>query len=280
MKAHSTLELEPRHLSADTRPTPQALWQRYHTTTESGAENDVVERYLPLVKTVVGRVAMNLPTQISMDDLHSAGLVGLLQAVRRFNPECGASFETFARVRIRGAVLDELRRMDWAPRPVHERAKQIQHAIGDLEQHMGRLPDESEVASALRISLDEYRRWLDEVRPVTWIHLDALMNPQGSDPSTNHEYIADESSASPTENAVRDELIEVIMGRLKQLPPMQQKVLAFYYFEDMRLREIAAIFGVTESRISQIHSQAVLSLRAFLNKFDSTSPARALETRS
>ena len=248
------------------KPAPQELWQRYHNSGDPETENVLVEGYLPLVRTVVGRVAMTLPSHVSPEDLHSAGLVGLLQAVRSFSPEGGASFETFARFRIRGAVLDELRRLDWVPRLVHDKARQIQNAIGDLEQRLDQPPTEAQVAAALGISLGQYQDWLQEVRPVTFVCLDAASSTGSPDGTTQHEGIPDETQEDPLDRASRSELKELIAQRIQQLPPIQQKVLAMYYFEDLRLREIAEVFGLTESRISQIHSQAILAIRSFIER--------------
>lgn len=243
-----------------------ALWQRYHQDAGSETEGQLVEHYLPLVKTVVGRLAMNLPAHAALEDLHSAGLIGLLQALRSFRPGSAASFETFARFRIRGAVLDELRRMDWVPRSVHDKARRIQEAMMDLEQRLGRSPSDDEMAGALGISTDQYRRLLDEVRPAAFVHLDSVLQNESSDPTPLHELVSDEGQEEPTETASRRELIRMVLGRLEQLPAMQKKVLALYYCEDLRLKEIAAAFGLTESRICQIHGQAILAIRAFIER--------------
>lgn len=247
----------------ETAPTAQVLRERYHCA-ESKSEGDLVKQHLPLVKTVVGRLAMNLPAHVSVDDLHSAGLIGLLQAIRSYDPNAGASFETFARFRIRGAVLDELRRTDWVPRLVHAKARKIQQAMGDLEQKLGRIPEAHEVAKALNINLQEYENWLDEVRPATFICLDLDTAESGA--LNAHESVADESQEDPSLVAERNDLKELIAKRLQTLPEIQRKVLSLYYIEDLRLREIAEAFGLTESRISQIHSQAILAIRSFIEK--------------
>ena len=244
----------------------QELWQRYRLESDPGAENTLVEGYLPLVRTVVGRVAMTLPAHVCAEDLYSAGLVGLLQAVRNFSPDGGASFETFARFRIRGAVLDELRRLDWVPRLVHDKARKIQNAINELEQRLNRLPEEAEVARALGLSREEYQDWLQDVRPIAFVCLDAAPRADSPDGVTQHDSIADDSQEDPFDCASRSELKDLIAQRIRQLPPVQQKVLALYYFEDLRLREIAEAFGLTESRISQIHSQAILAIRSHIER--------------
>jgi RNA polymerase sigma factor for flagellar operon FliA len=266
MSAYTSAERTAEPVGKKTQPAPQELWQRYHQTGDAAVESVLVEQYLPLVRTVVGRVAMTLPAHVSAEDLYSAGLVGLLQAVRNFSTKGGASFETFARFRIRGAVLDELRRLDWVPRLVHEKARKIQNALGELEQRLGRPPDEEQMANALKISPDEYRAWLEEIRPVAFVCLDAVSSAEAFDGLAHHDSIADESQEDPSESASRSELKQLIARRIRQLPQMQQKVLALYYFEDLRLREIAEVFGLTESRISQIHSQAILAIRSFIER--------------
>lgn len=252
-------QAEPRH-------APDELWRRYHQEAEPETENELIGAYLPLVKTVVGRLALTLPSHVNQDDLHSAALVGLLQAVRKYNPKCGASFETYARLRIRGAILDELRRMDWVPRPVHDKARKIQNAIGRLEQRLGAVPTEAQVARELEIPVAEYQSWLEEIRPATFVCLDAAIDPSHGDGTDHYDTVPDDTQEGPWECASRRELIGLMTERLQQLPETQRKVLALYYFEDLRLREIAAAFGVTESRISQIHSQAILSIRSFLER--------------
>jgi RNA polymerase sigma factor FliA len=246
-----------------------ALWKRYaHSGPGSPTENQIIERYLPLVKTVVGRLAMSLPAHVDMEDLYSAGLVGLLNAVRRFNPKSGAAFETYARVRIRGAIFDELRRLDWVPRSVHEKARRVQAVMQQLEQAGGEIPTDTEVAKALKLSLDEYHDLLDDIKPATFICLDSARSSEREDGSTQYEGVADERQANPRDGAAQRELARIIMERLECLPETQRKVLALYYFEDLRLREIAEAFGVTESRICQIHAQAILAIRSALSQRD------------
>jgi RNA polymerase sigma factor for flagellar operon FliA len=249
------------------------LWQRYHAAHDPHAENQLVEQYLPLVKTIVGRLAMTLPSHLEIEELESAGTIGLLHAIRNFKPNGGASFETFARFRIRGAVLDELRRNDWASRTVREKARRIQMAMMELEQRHGKAPLEKQVAAELKISMEEYQRWLEEVRPTTFVCLDAAASSNENDSRALAEIICDPGQASPTDAIERRELAELIAERIKSLPPIQRKVLALYYFEDLRLREIAEAFGVTEARISQLHAQAILSIRAFIEKVETGSDA-------
>ena len=255
-------------VAATPSPNGQELWRRYHQHIDLDAENALVEKYLPLVSSAVARLAMTLPDHVDHDDLYSAGLLGLLQALRNFDPKCGASFETFARMRVRGAMLDELRRMDWVPRSVHEKARKIQGVMAQLEQNLGRAPTEAQMAKAMNLSAPEYARLINEVRPAAFVCLDAVNSSEDSDGGNLYEVIANNIEENPLEQVSQYELKRVIFERLKELPEIQRKVLALYYGEDLHLREIAEVFGLTESRICQIHSQAILSIRAYVQRLE------------
>jgi len=258
----------PAPEAAEPRPTAKELWRRYHKSGDTPAENALVEQYLPLVRTVLGRLAMNLPEHVDHDDLNSAGLIGLLQALRNYDPASGSSFEAYARLRVRGAMLDELRRMDWVPRTVHEKARRIQDTIGELEQQLGRIPTDAEVARALALSPAAYSDLLAEIRPATFVCLDAVCNADSGDAGSLCEVVADPDEDGPVEQVSRNELKDLVLKRLKELPDNQRKVLALYYGEDLHLREIAEVLGLTESRICQIHSQAILSIRAYMQRLE------------
>lgn len=273
---NSLLAPSPQLMVSVTEPeerTPPSLWQRYHAADDASLENDLVTQYLPLVKTIVGRLAMTLPSHLELEEMQSAGAIGLLHAIRNFDAHNGASFETYARFRIRGAVIDELRKSDWASRTVRDKARRIQTAMMELEQRSSTPPTEPEIAGALNISLQEYQHWLEDVRPVTFVCLDAAASPADEGSRALAEIVSDPGQDSPFDNLERRDLAELIAARIKSLPEMQRKVLALYYVEDLRLREIAAAFGVTESRISQVHAQAILSIRSFLEKAERGSEA-------
>ena len=262
------------NIAVDTNPAAierkrkqQELSQRYHQIVPgSAAEEELVQENLPLVKTVVGRLALSLPLHVDMGDLYSSGLVGLLNAIRNYDPRGGSSFESYARVRIRGAVFDELRRMDWVPRSVHAKARRVQTMMQQLEQGKGELPTHLEMARALKLSPTRYEELLEEIRPATFICLDcaAVADEEGE----GSRGIADESQPDPARCVARRELTRMIAQRLELLPEMQRKVLALYYFEDLRLRKIAEAYGVTESRVCQIHCQAILAIRARLQEHE------------
>src|SRR5665213_3272149 len=172
----TTLDLAPP-VSEEQSSPQRDLWQSYSKTgAGSASENTLIEQYLPLVKAVVGRLAMTLPSHVNLDDLYSAGLVGLLNAVRRFDLKSGSSFEHYARVRIRGAVFDELRRLDWVPRSVHEKAKKVEKTMQELSQRNGTLPTSAEMAKALNLSPDEYEELTEKIRPASYICLDSVSN--------------------------------------------------------------------------------------------------------
>ena len=176
-------------------------------------------------------------------------------------------------MRIRGAVFDELRRLDWVPRSVHDKARKVEVVMRQLEQEKGQIPTNLEMARALDMTEDEYEQLLNEIRPATFVCLDSVRSADQEGEATQHEAVADAGQPDPGRATERRELAGIIARRLEHLPEMQRKVLALYYFEDLRLREIAEVFGVTESRISQIHAAAILSIKSYLAKHD-TMPAK------
>jgi RNA polymerase sigma factor FliA len=256
-------------LPAEPKPGYGELWRRYHASGPGDdSEEELVKQYLPLVKTLVARMAMTLPPQIEAEDLHSAGMIGLLNAIRKFDPQSGSPFEAYARLRIRGAVIDELRRLDWAPRSVHAKSRKIQEAMARLEQRLGRLPEDEEMAGALGLSLSEYDQWLEDVRPTTFLCLDAVHPDADGEECTQHEVIHDPSQEDAAGSASRADLARLIAQRILQLPDLHRKVIALYYFEDLRLREIAEASGLCESRICQVHTQAILAIKSYLEACD------------
>jgi RNA polymerase sigma factor for flagellar operon FliA len=222
----------------------------------------LVQNHLPLVKSIVDRMKRQLPSRIEIEDLYSVGVTGLVAAAHNFRETKNKSFIPYASTRIRGAVLDELRRMDWMSRSGRLKAKQLGSLISRIEQEQGGAVAPEQLCEELNISEEELNALLEEVRPIKIISLDV---PEEWDESEHslHEIIPDDTGVSALESLERKELTALIAERISQLPDVPKRVLAMYYYEGMKLADIAAAFGLTESRICQIHTQAVNQLRTY-----------------
>jgi RNA polymerase sigma factor FliA len=230
-------------------------------TISSKTEPELIELYLPLVRKVVNALARHLPPQVDIDDLHSVGTIGLIAAVRRYDVNQEKTFEAYAVMRIRGAVLDELRRLDSLPRTARAKARTLQETSARLEQTLGREPNDDEVSIALGMNVGELRRMRNQVRPMNFISLDNRVS-QGSDQEADlHEAIADENQETGSESCQQSELVDILREKIDTLGIRQRRILAMIYFDNMRLSEIASVFGVTEARVCQIRSQAIANLR-------------------
>ena len=250
-----------------TEATPATAWRAYQGVTPSAVdEKDLIVRYLPLVRNVVDRIKLNVPAHVDADDLYSVGITGLIAAVRKFDPEQGSTFASYAAMRIRGAILDELRRMDWCPRRARARSRKLKSAINDVEQKVGRAATDEEVSAALGLNPKEYAKWVEEAKPVTFIAIDQHADGEEGEGASLHELLADDADVTGRDNLEKAELLQLLTQRIAELPDIPKKILAMYYFENMRLAEIAAVFGLTESRICQIHAQTILGLRAYLSR--------------
>lgn len=230
----------------------------------------MLEKHLPLVRAVVSRIAGALPSHVCRDDLESAGLVGLHSAVQRYNPKFGATFETYARVRIRGAILDELRELDWVPRSVHTKARKVEAARQKLEQVKGTEPTDEDMAEELQLGIVDYHSLLNSIQPPVFIHLDSERDADSNGSALRHESIIDEGQIDPSQSAMMREITRIATDWPDVLPEAQRRVLTLYYFEDLDMCEVGKLLGLTTSRISQLHTQAILSLRQFLLVKDAT----------
>ena len=244
------------------------LWRRYKDQGDDSARERLVVAYSPMVKFVAGRLGAGLPSHVEDADLISYGLVGLIGAIERFEPERGIKFETFAMTRIRGAIIDELRSLDWVPRSVRSRAREIEAAQAKLEHELQRAPTEAELASKLNLTEAELQSALLEIANSSVYALDELwtVSDSSGDQVSLLDTIADEGAADPQEalatTEVKDRLTEAIGG----LPEREQLVVALYYYENLTLREIGEVLGVTESRVSQLHTKAVMRLKSHLQQ--------------
>lgn len=234
----------------------ETAWQSWHDSREPMAREWLVVHYASLVKFVAGRLAAGLPRSVDTGDLVSAGVFGLMNAIERFDPVNGAKFETYAIPRIRGAILDSLRALDWVPRSVRSRSRSVQDAISSLEHELGRTPTDDEIAGSLGISTGELEQWLADIAAGSVGPLDhvAMDSTPGED--------AQESQ--PGHALEQQELREAMRSEISRLPEREQAVLILYYDDGLTLAEIGDALGVTESRVSQIHTKAVLQLRSRL----------------
>ena len=238
-----------------------ALWQSYKATGDERAREGLILHYSPLVKFVAGRVGSGLPKNVDHSDLVSFGTFGLIDAVDKFEPERGFKFETYAVNRIKGAILDELRALDWVPRSVRARAREIQRTMAELEHKLQRTPSEDEVAEAMEVPLSTLRDHLGEIANLGFVALDELLNPTERESGSMTEVIADKDAVDPSGSFEKEETRYMLADSINRLPDRERLVLTLYYYEGLTLAEIGGVLNVTESRICQIHTKAVMSLR-------------------
>jgi RNA polymerase sigma factor for flagellar operon FliA len=242
------------------------LWKRYKTSGDERARERLVVAYSPLVKYVAGRMGSNLPAHVDEADLISYGLTGLISAIERFDLSRAIKFETYAITRIRGSIIDELRTLDWVPRSVRARAREIERANQKLEARLQRAPTDEEMASELGISVSDFNESLVQISTSTLVALDELWNT--SDNDGDHvsllDTIADRRAPDPEQIVDQGEVRDRIADAIAALPEREKLVIALYYYENLTLREVGEVLGVTESRVSQLHTKAVLRLRSKL----------------
>ncbi len=232
-------------------------WTRWLNRKNNASRDHLIVHYSPLVKFVAGRVGAGLPNSVDPGDLVSSGVFGLIDAIDRFDPERGVKFETFAAPRIRGAIYDGLRQLDWVPRSVRSRAREVEKAISQLEHELGRSPTDDELADKLRIGEEELARWLASIAATTIGPLDRAV-AAGYEP----ESVESAGMEHPVAAIEDQELRHVMRDEIKRLPEREKLVLSLYYDEGLTLAEIGQVLGVTESRVSQIHTKSVLHLRS------------------
>jgi RNA polymerase sigma factor for flagellar operon FliA len=233
-----------------------------YSTTDSLTEEEVVQRFADLVKRIAYHIAGRLPSNIQIEDLIQAGLIGLLEAARNYRVSRGASFETYASTRIRGAMLDEVRRCDWTPRSVHRKAREATEAMRMIENREGREARDTEVAQALGISLEAYHQILTDSVNSRLLYLDD--SDTGADPNRASAVEASARAPSLQEQLESDRFRESLVAEIERLPEREKLVMSLYYQEELNLREIGSVLGVSESRVCQIHGQALMRLRARL----------------
>ena len=243
-----------------------SLWRRYRADRDRQLRDRLILTYAPLVKFVAGRLGSGLPAHVDEGDLVSYGLLGLIGAIERYDPDRDVKFETYAIARIKGSIIDELRAMDWVPRSVRARARDIERAIGELEAHGGRVPSEEEIAAKLGVSQDELDEDLLEISRSSIAALDELwtISSSGGDQVALVDTIEDTQGPEPQAALAQTEMREALGEAIARLPEREKLVVTLYYYEELTLREIGEVLGVTESRVSQLHTKAILRLKARL----------------
>jgi RNA polymerase sigma factor for flagellar operon FliA len=246
----------------------RALWENFKTTADQGTRERLILHYSPLVKYVAGRVGVGLPPNIEQADLVSYGIFGLIDAIEKFDISRAIKFETYAISRIRGAIIDELRAIDWIPRSVRYKAREVERAYASLEGELHRSPTEPEVAARLGMTLDELHAVFSQVSYVNVVALDELLTVGGEkgDKLSLVDTLEDTKAEDPVAAFESEETKFMLSRAINQLPEREKIVVTLYYYEGLTLAEIGRVLGVTESRICQMHTKAVLQLRGKLSE--------------
>jgi RNA polymerase sigma factor for flagellar operon FliA len=248
-----------------TEKTEEDLWKKYKKTKDKQIREHFVKQYAPLVKYVAGKIAIGMPQNVDFDDLVGYGVFGLLDAIEKFDPNKDIKFKTYAVTRIRGAIYDELRSIDWVPRSVRQKAKELERVIGKLENRLGRSAKDEEIAKELGVSVKELRTLILKISGASILSLsDVWFVGDESDKVSVMETIESPRSLNPDVIVEREEVKNIIVEAISDLPDKEKKVLILYYYEDLTLKEIGEVLQVTESRISQLHTKAIMRLRSKL----------------
>jgi RNA polymerase sigma factor for flagellar operon FliA len=242
------------------------LWKEYSATKDHSARQALILEYLHLIKYIAGRLHIYFCSNVEYDDLVSYGVFGLIDAIEKFDMTKGVKFETYASLRIRGAIIDSIRYMDWVPRSLRQKSKELENAYWDLENELGRSASDKEVADRLGITQEEFYKRINEANMTSMISLEDFFEQ-------NYELGVDSSSFSPPESPERlaeiSEIREILGEAIDKLPEKEKTVVSLYYFEELTLKEISAIMKVSESRISQLHTKAIMRLRGRLARHKS-----------
>jgi RNA polymerase sigma factor for flagellar operon FliA len=241
----------------------QELWDRFKASADEGAREGLIIHYSPLVKYVAGRVSVGLPNTIEQADLTSYGIFGLIDAIEKFDPTRNIKFETYAINRIRGAIIDELRAVDWIPRSVRSKAREVERALAELQSDLHRPPTDGELAEKLGLSVDDLQQSLNRINLVSVVALDELLGGTGEKGESLSlvDTLEDPGAADPVASFENTEMRHILAKAVETLPERERLVVTLYYYEGLTLAEIGGVLGVTESRVCQMHTKAVLQLR-------------------
>ncbi|GCE13906.1 sigma-70 family RNA polymerase sigma factor [Tengunoibacter tsumagoiensis] len=265
-------------MGTDSVTEVQDLWMLFVARRDQKLRNELITLYAPLVRFVVGRLGIPPTGVLEAEDLISYGMIGLINAVDRFDPTRGVRFEAFATVRIRGAVIDQLRSLNWLPRSAISRVRQIEGALAVLEQKLGRPAKEEEVAVELGVTVERYRQMLMEMN-ASVLSLDAPLNSflQDDEVTSLAELLEDHTAPGPVEQTEHQELTDTLSAAIEHLPEREKLLLALYYQEELTMKEISKVLSVSESRVCQLHMQAIMRLRAALYAYRSDEGAQGSE---
>ncbi len=229
-------------------------------------KEQIVLEHTPLIRYIVNRIAVRLPSHIDLDDLHNTGVIGLMDAIEKYDPEKNCKFKTYAEFRIKGAILDQLRSLDWVPRSVRQKSRRLERAFGEVEQRLGRSASEDEVADSLGLQIEKFHELMNQVRGISLVNLEEIRgtNSDGDRTGTFADIVEDVNSENPFASLKLSEMKQLIAGTIATLPEKERLVISLYYYEDLNMKEIGGILGITESRVCQIHTKAALRLRGKL----------------
>lgn len=242
----------------------QHLWQEYKTNGDINIRDQLLVQYLPLVKYVAGKMMFSLPTCVDYNDLLSAGVMGLMGGLERFKPEQGVKFETFVLPRIKGAILDELRTLDWAPRSLRSKARQLERASEHLEKKLGRPASAIEIADELNMKIEDYGHVVRELSKASLLSLDGSRVDDKEKTTSMYDLLENTETDNPQRKLEKHEMKLVLIEAIEELNEQEKIVMALYYYEELTLKEIGQVLNITESRVSQIHSKALDSLKSLL----------------
>lgn len=241
----------------------QKMWLQYKHTRDQRIKDTLIMKYASFVKYVAGRIAINLPANVEFDDLVSYGILGLIDAIDKYDPERKVKFKTYAKTRIRGAIFDELRVLDWTPRSIRQKARKLEKAYAKLEGKLGRCATDEEIAEYLKIDISDLHKLFDETKKSLLLSLDEIFYDD-EEGSSRFDFVENQKSDNPQLKIEESEMRSILADAINQLSERERLVITLYYYEDLTSKEIGKILGVSDSRVSQLHTKAVLRLRGRL----------------
>jgi RNA polymerase sigma factor for flagellar operon FliA len=246
--------------------TEEELWREYKQTKDPAIREELIIRYAPVVKYIAGRIAIGMPPQVEFEDLISYGILGLIDAIEKYDATQGTKFKTYASARIRGAIIDEIRHLDWAPRSLRQKAKILEDTYATLEHKLGRPATDEEVAEDMGISTEDLSKLIQEVSSTILVSLDDVWCIKDEDEVIIMDTVESPPEKSPEVVAEREEVKNILINAINRLPERERLVIALYYYDGLTLKEIGTVLNVTESRVSQLHAKAMFRLRGYLNR--------------